>query len=302
MTSNGDNCASPVRTRGQWQRDGKGDPNDYMSKYEQTGDTETKELVQDQIFHSFVEKVVNPNEGLIKEEANDSVVYLPSEEEEAQNSVEAVESSSDESESEDEVLDDLASLKLEANAKSYQIFQALSPSQKEEAKKRFPDFWRTFQAVHNHTGMAYDQEDDPDFEVQDISEESDESSDEEIEDDETEAQAVKGDAEKYEIDDQEIVDLTNLVEEMIIPTEEAPTSAAAVELDGSEDSSDDNISEDEDAVVNVSVSEIIQEEMVSDDDGEDYKPVENGQESSEDSYESATSGSETDDDDTKMDE
>ena len=87
-----------------------------------------------------------------------------------------------------------------------------------------------------------------------------------------------------------------------IPTEEAPTSAAAVELDGSEDSSDDNISEDEDAVVNVSVSEIIQEEMVSDDDGEDYKPVENGQESSEDSYESATSGSETDDDDTKMDE
>ena len=55
MTSNGDNCASPVRTRGQWQRDGKGDPNDYMSKYEQTGDTETKELVQDQIFHSFVE-------------------------------------------------------------------------------------------------------------------------------------------------------------------------------------------------------------------------------------------------------
>ena len=55
MTSNGDNSASPVRTRGQWQRDGKGDPNDYMSKYEQTGDTETKELVQDQIFHSFVE-------------------------------------------------------------------------------------------------------------------------------------------------------------------------------------------------------------------------------------------------------
>ena len=94
-----------------------------------------------------MQKVVNPNEGLIKEEANDSVVYLPSEEEEAQNSVEAVESSSDESESEDEVLDDLASLKLEANAKSYQIFQALSPSQKEEAKKRFPDFWRTFQAV-----------------------------------------------------------------------------------------------------------------------------------------------------------
>ena len=151
--------------------------------------------------------------------------------------------------------------------------------------------------------MAYDQEDDPDFEVQDISEESDESSDEEIDEDETEAQTEKGEAEKYEIDDQEIVDLTNLVEEMIIPTEEAPTSAAAaVELDGSEDSSDDNISEDEDAVVNVSVSEIIQEEMVSDDDGEDYKPVENGQESSEDSYESATSGSETDDDDTKMDE
>jgi len=303
MTSNGDNCASPVRTRGQWQRDGKGDPNDYMSKYEQTGDTETKELVQDQIFHSFVEKVVNPNEGLIKEEANDSVVYLPSEEEEVQDSVEAVESSSDESESEDEdeALDDLANLKLEANAKSYQIFQALSPTQKEEAKKRFPDFWRTYQAVHNHTGMAYEQEDDPDFEVQDISE-SDESSDDDIDDDDTEAE--KGDVEKFEIDDQEIVDLTNLVEEMIIPTEEAPTSAAAaIELDGSEDSSEDNISEDdEDAAQDVSVSEIIQAEMVSDDEGEDYKPVENGQESSEDSYESATSGSDTDDDDAKMDE
>ena len=49
-----------------------------------------------------LQKVVNPNEGLIKEEANDSVVYLPSEEEEVQDSVEAVESSSDESESEDE--------------------------------------------------------------------------------------------------------------------------------------------------------------------------------------------------------
>lgn len=292
MTSNGDNCASPVRTRGQWQRDGKGDPDDYMSKLsEQTGDTETKELVQDQIFHSFVEKVVNPNEGLIKEEANDSVVYLPSEEEEVPD-VESVESDDSESEDEDEVLDDLATLKLEANAKSYQIFQALSPTQKEEAKKRFPDFWRTYQAVHNHTGMAYEQEDDPDFEVQDISE-SDESSDDDIDDDDTEAE--KGDVEKFEIDDQEIVDLTNLVEEMIIPTEEAPTSAAAaIELDGSEDSSEDNISEDdEDAAQDVSVSEIIQAEMVSDDEGEDYKPVENGQESSEDSYESATSGSET---------
>jgi hypothetical protein len=301
MTSNGDNCASPVRTRGQWQRDGKGDPDDYMSKLsEQTGDTETKELVQDQIFHSFVEKVVNPNEGLIKEEANDSVVYLPSEEEEVPD-VESVESDDSESEDEDEVLDDLATLKLEANAKSYQIFQALSPTQKEEAKKRFPDFWRTYQAVHNHTGMAYEQEDDPDFEVQDISE-SDESSDDDIDDDDTEAE--KGDVEKFEIDDQEIVDLTNLVEEMIIPTEEAPTSAAAaIELDGSEDSSEDNISEDdEDAAQDVSVSEIIQAEMVSDDEGEDYKPVENGQESSEDSYESATSGSETDDDDAKMDE
>jgi len=301
MTSNGENCASPVRTRGQWQRDGKGDPDDYMSKLsEQTGDTETKELVQDQIFHSFVEKVVNPNEGLIKEEANDSVVYLPSEEEEVPD-VESVESDDSESEDEDEVLDDLATLKLEANAKSYQIFQALSPTQKEEAKKRFPDFWRTYQAVHNHTGMAYEQEDDPDFEVQDISE-SDESSDDDIDDDDTEAE--KGDVEKFEIDDQEIVDLTNLVEEMIIPTEEAPTSAAAaIELDGSEDSSEDNISEDdEDAAQDVSVSEIIQAEMVSDDEGEDYKPVENGQESSEDSYESATSGSETDDDDAKMDE
>lgn len=301
MTSNGDNCASPVRTRGQWQRDGKGDPDDYMSKLsEQTGDTETKELVQDQIFHSFVEKVVNPNEGLIKEEANDSVVYLPSEEEEVPD-VESVESDDSESEDEDEVLDDLATLKLEANAKSHQIFQALSPTQKEEAKKRFPDFWRTYQAVHNHTGMAYEQEDDPDFEVQDISE-SDESSDDDIDDDDTEAE--KGDVEKFEIDDQEIVDLTNLVEEMIIPTEEAPTSAAAsIELDGSEDSSEDNISEDdEDAAQDVSVSEIIQAEMVSDDEGEDYKPVENGQESSEDSYESATSGSETDDDDAKMDE
>jgi len=291
MTSNGDNCASPVRTRGQWQRDGKGDPDDYMSKLsEQTGDTETKELVQDQIFHSFVEKVVNPNEGLIKEEANDSVVYLPSEEEEVPD-VESVESDDSESEDEDEVLDDLATLKLEANAKSYQIFQALSPTQKEEAKKRFPDFWRTYQAVHNHTGMAYEQEDDPDFEVQDISE-SDESSDDDIDDD---TEAEKGDVEKFEIDDQEIVDLTNLVEEMIIPTEEAPTSAAAaIELDGSEDSSEDNISEDdEDAAQDVSVSEIIQAEMVSDDEGEDYKPVENGQESSEDSYESATSGSET---------
>jgi len=301
MTSNGENCASPVRTRGQWQRDGKGDPDDYMSKLsEQTGDTETKELVQDQIFHSFVEKVVNPNEGLIKEEANDSVVYLPSEEEEVPD-VESVESDDSESEDEDEVLDDLATLKLEANAKSYQIFQALSPTQKEEAKKRFPDFWRTYQAVHNHTGMAYEQEDDPDFEVQDVSE-SDESSDEDIDDDDTEAE--KGDVEKFEIDDQEIVDLTNLVEEMIIPTEEAPTSAAAaIELDGSEDSSEDNISEDdEDAAQDVSVSEIIQAEMVSDDEGEDYKPVENGQESSEDSYESATSGSDTDDDDAKMDE
>ena len=93
-----------------------------------------------------MQKVVNPNEGLIKEEANDSVVYLPSEEEEVPD-VESVESDDSESEDEDEVLDDLATLKLEANAKSYQIFQALSPAQKEEAKKRFPDFWRTYQAV-----------------------------------------------------------------------------------------------------------------------------------------------------------
>lgn len=57
MTSNGDNCSSPVRTRGQWRRESKGDLEDYyQSKYEKEDvPTETKELVQDQIFHSFVE-------------------------------------------------------------------------------------------------------------------------------------------------------------------------------------------------------------------------------------------------------
>ena len=57
MTSNGDNCSSPVRTRGQWRQESKGDLEDYyLSKYDKEDvPTETKELVQDQIFHSFVE-------------------------------------------------------------------------------------------------------------------------------------------------------------------------------------------------------------------------------------------------------
>ena len=101
--------------------------------------------------------------------------------------------------------------------------------------------------------------------------------------------------------DQEIADLTNLVEDMVIPTDDVPASAAAVEVDGSEDSDSD----DEDKPDDVSVSEITQEEMISDDEGEEYKPpVEADPESSDDSYESATSGSDTDDQeaDAKMDE
>ena len=149
-----------------------------------------------------MQKVVNPNEGPIKEEANDSVIYLPPTEEEVQ--------------------------------------------------------------------------------------ESDEDEDEESGDEDL---------------DQEVDDLTNRVEDMIIPTDDVPASAAAVEVDGSEDS--DGLSEDEGSPDDVSVSEITQEEMVSDDEGEEYKPpVEADPESSDDSYESATSGSDTDDQeaDAKMDE
>ena len=60
MESNGDACPSPVRTRGQWRRDGKITLDEYekLVKYENNGaNDETKELIQDQIFHSFVEVI-----------------------------------------------------------------------------------------------------------------------------------------------------------------------------------------------------------------------------------------------------
>ena len=93
-----------------------------------------------------LQKVVNPDESLIKEEANDSVEFIP-----AAPEVVDVEDSGDSESDSDEESDELDAapeiLLNEANAQNYAIFEALPPEQKEEAKRRFPDFWRTYQAV-----------------------------------------------------------------------------------------------------------------------------------------------------------
>ena len=129
---------------------------------------------------------------------------------------------------------------------------------------------------------------------------SSDSSDDEADDEDLEPQA-EGQAETFEIDDQEIVDLTNMVEDMIIPQEavKEPQGVEAIE-DGSEDSDSES---DDEAPKEVPVSEIIQEEMLSEDDEEEYNPGEavEAVESSDDSYESAISDSDSDNEET-MDE
>ena len=82
----------------------------------------------------------------IKEEANDSVESIPA----APEVIDVEDSGDSESDSDEESEEHDAAPEIllnEANAQNYAIFEALPPEQKEEAKRQFPDFWRTYQAV-----------------------------------------------------------------------------------------------------------------------------------------------------------
>ena len=51
----------------------------------------------------------------------------------------------------------------EASAGMYKMFQDVPPGMVAAYKKRFPNFWRMQQGLTNHSGLAYDQEEDPDY-------------------------------------------------------------------------------------------------------------------------------------------
>merc|ERR1712141_781292 len=92
-------------------------------------------------------------------------------------------------------------------------------------KKRFPNYWRTQQALVANSGRGYDQEDDPDFveEVEEDEEESSEGSDvDDVVDDDDELGA-EGD---------KVKDLANMVEDMTIPDEAEDQDAKIDEEEG----------------------------------------------------------------------
>jgi len=182
---------------------------------------EVKDLLEDQIFHTFVEKTVFPDHGPINEEDPvDMDDFVP--EDDAIAEAEDGGSSEDDLDNECLAEDEVVKICGDASGNASEMFKDVPPGMVAAYKKRFPNFWRMHQGLRNHSGLGYDQEEDPDFEViVDESDSSDASSDGENDDMEKEVGGLSGDLEK------EIGDLACMVEDMaVIPDD----SNSVVEL------------------------------------------------------------------------
>jgi len=255
---------------------------------------EAQELIQDRIFHDFVENVVDPDQGPIKNDilAEDED-FVPNED----LIVEADDGGSSEEELdkvEEEGGDDEDHEAVITESQIPNKLQGVPSALAHAYKKRFPNFWRTQQGLIATSGHGYDQEEDPDFQTAeegDDEESSSESSDEEeeCEIDETEdAVAAKVTSLQTRATKvSEVEDLTEMVEDMAIPDEDGDKNA---DIENNDDE------EDEDEVVEMSFQQQLEDDHLKDyksDEDPDFEPAEDVEESTED--ESDMSGDSSDD-------
>jgi hypothetical protein len=257
----------------------------------ETPNSEVQELVEDQIYQSFVEKVVNPDHGPLSEDLTDE--FIPNEDA----VIEAEDGGSSEEELDEEEVtnppneDEIVEVTLDAAVGDVAMLKNVPAESARAYKKRFPHFWRMKKGLHTHTGKGYDHEEDPDFtnkiteEDPDFMENITEEGDEAIESSSDDESSSSEEEEEEMINDEEISKLTSMVEDMVIPDE---VEEVDIEEDSGSEESDDEIDTNEPNHLDLLND---QKDLVYDSDVE-YKPMEpegdvSIEESSDDSYVSA---------------
>merc|ERR1711935_22617 len=233
---------------------------------------EVQALIHDQIYHNFVEKVIDPDHGPLAEELD---------EEEEANPV-----------NEDEITE----VKMEATENKEIMSKNIPPAMAAAYKKRFPNFWHIHEGIRVHSGKGYDAEEDPDFELKEDPELEDQERDETIE---LSSDSSSDDEVDEENMGDEMAALASKVEDMMIPDETMDEIAASKTLDTVDEADiedDDSESDDETDTNEPDHLDLIDDkkDMIYDDDVA-YEPIEEGNKSdSEDSYASAE-GEDSDD-------
>jgi len=288
--SDGDTrVVSDIKTRSQKKKLGTVDE-DLLKSVDDT-DPEVQALVHDQIFFNFVQKTNDPDHGPLSEDLADSEDFVPNEE----SVLEAEDGGSSEDELDDEEATnpsteaEIAEVNLEAADSIVNMLKNAPPALAETYKKRFPIFWRMQQGLRAHTGNGYDHEEDPAFEIKEREEEPGEDTIELLSSD---SESSSSDEEEDEmVNEEEMVKLTSMVEDMVIPADDSvievpviPKSLSPVEEVEIEDSE----SEDETETKDPSFSDLADpsKDMIYEDDIP-YEPVEVDVQSSDDSYISA---------------
>lgn len=266
-----------------------------LLKNASNGHAEVHALVQDQIYQNFVETTVDPDHGPLTEDLSED--FIPHED----SVVEADDGGSSEEELDEEEgvnppnEDEIAEVNLEAAEGKAAMLRNVSPAMAEAYKKRFPHFWRMKEGLRIHTGNGYDHEEDPDFLEKKRDETIELSSDSDSESSSSEEEEM--------VKEEEISELSSMVEDMMIPDDsvvevaveealERRAEAVGIESESASEDSDDEIDTNEPDHLDLLND---QKDMVYENDVE-YKPIEedvNIEESSDDSYVSAP---ESDDD------
>merc|ERR1712029_746925 len=200
-------------------------------------DPEVQALLHDQIYHNFVEKVMDPDHGPLPEDLNNEDEFVPNDD----SVIEVEDGGSSEEELEEEEAnpvkeDEIAEVKLSAAESRAAMLKNVPPHLAAAYKKRFPNFWQIHEGIRLHSGKGYDAEEDPDFEVE--------------EDEDVEGQDQNGDVdgtievsddsssdeedEDEMVNDQEIAKLSSKVEDMMIPDESMDEVTLAKSLDTEE--------------------------------------------------------------------
>lgn len=306
MSSSGDFTSEQILTRSK--KAGIENLDEYkILKNVSEDQVEVKALLQDQIYHKFVNKIVNPDQAVMKDETLDEDEFVPDDD----SLVEAEDggSSEDELDELDNIVDleEIERVCNESNISPIEFLNGVPPAMRGAYKKRFPNFWRTHQSLTVHSGVGYEQEDDPDFALtadkaqEDKDQvESGSSSSEESDYDEEEEEMSK---EEYA---KEIIDLSSMVEDMVIPDDSVVEVTDQDDQDGIDEQEDAEEDDDEDdnssqpSSKGPTIAELIDEKNdgIYDDDAE-YQPVEVEDcdilSSSDDSYVSAHEDSEDSD-------
>merc|ERR1711935_726484 len=141
---------------------------------------EVQALIHDQIYHNFVEKMIDPDHGPLAEELANEDEFVPNDDSVIE--VEDGGSSEEELDEEEEANpvheDEITEVKMEATENKEIMLKNIPPAMAAAYKKRFPNFWHIHEGIRVHSGKGYDAEEDPDFELKEDPELEDQERDE----------------------------------------------------------------------------------------------------------------------------